>query len=74
MARFCERLTNNILSFFLTNKESYSMVSLDLIHGFNVQARSPGSMIRFDAQERELKHGQANTPAQCPGSMYLKMY
>ena len=70
MARFCERFTNNILRFFLTNKESDSMVSLELIHGFNVQARSPGSMIRFDVQERELKHGQANTSAQCPGSMY----
>ena len=27
-------------------------------------------MIGFDVQERELKHGQANTPAQCPGSMH----
>ena len=46
------------------------MVLLELILGFNVQAQSPGSMIRFDVQERELKHGQANTPAECPGSMY----
>ena len=42
----------------------------ELILGFNVQARSPGSMVRFDVQERELKHGKANTPAQCPGSMH----
>ena len=70
MARFYEKFTNNTLRFFLTNKESYSMVSLELIHGFNVQARSPGSMIRFDVQERELKHGRANTQAQCPGLLH----
>ena len=46
------------------------MVSLDLILGFNVHAESPGSMIWFDVQKRELKHGQANIPAQCQGSMY----
>ena len=70
MARFYEGCTNHILPFYFTNKVSYSIVSLELILGFNVQAQSPGTMIRFDVQERELKHGQANTPAQCPSSMY----
>ena len=70
MARFYEWCTNHILPFYFTNKVSYSIVSLELILGFNVQAQSPGSMIRFDVQERELKHGQANTPAQCPSSLY----
>ena len=41
-----------------------------LILWFNVRAQSPGSMSMFDVQERELKHWQANTPAQCPSSMY----
>ena len=70
MARFYEGCTNHILPFYFTNKVSYSIVSLELILGFNVQAQSPGSMIRFDVQERELKHWQANTPAQCLGSMH----
>ena len=70
MARFYEGCTNHILPFYFTNKVSHSIVSLELILGFNVQAQSPGSMIRFDVQERELKHWQANTPAQCLGSMH----
>ena len=64
MAEFYKGCTNHFYLF--TNKVSYSIVSLELILGFNVQAQSPGSMIRFDVQERELKHGQA----QCPSSMY----
>ena len=46
------------------------LVSIEIILGFNDQAQSLGSMIRFDVQERELKHWQANTTAQCPSSMY----
>ena len=41
---------------FITDKVSYGMVSLELILGFNVQAQSLGSMIRFDVQERQWKH------------------
>ena len=70
MARFLKGCTNDILCFFITDKVSHIMVSLELTLGFNVHTQSPGSMNRFDVQERELKHWQANTPAQCPSSMY----
>ena len=56
MARFYEGCTNHILPFYFTNKVSHSIVSLELILGFNVQAQSSGSMIRFDVEERDLKH------------------
>ena len=73
MAKFYKGCTKHILPFSFTNKVSYSVVSLELILGFNVKAQSPGSMIRFDIQERELKHGQAqlNVQVQCTGSMWL---
>ena len=63
------RLHKQYSMVFITDKVSYSMVSLELILVFNVQTQSPGSMIWFDVQERYWKNAQAtlqlNVQVQC---------